>query len=156
LLGFGAAKDSYAVAAGQMGIASRVHLLEAVPPSDLLGWVASADVGAVLHPGKRLNDRNKTPNKLFECIAAGTPVVASDFPLMREFVLGEASGPLGVLCDPMDVEAIAAALRSLLDLDPEQLQSMRERCATAARERLNWEAEVGGLARLHGALAKAG
>jgi glycosyltransferase involved in cell wall biosynthesis len=149
LLGFGSARSEYPVAADRMGIGSRVHLLDAVPPSDLLRWVASADVGAVLHPGRRLNDRNKTPNKLFECIAAGTPVVASDFPLMRDFVVGGPGGPLGVLCDPTSVDGVAAALRSLLDQDPTELQLMRARCTDAAQRRLNWEAEVGGLVNLH-------
>jgi glycosyltransferase involved in cell wall biosynthesis len=149
LLGMGPARGEYLTMADDMGIGDRVHLLDAVPPSELLSWVASADVGAVLHPGIRLNDRNKTPNKLFECIAAGTPVVASDFPLMRDFVTGDPAGHLGVLCDPTDVAEVAAALRSLIDLDASAMREMRERCLTAARERLNWEVEVGRLVDLH-------
>jgi len=153
LLGMGPARAEYMTTADRMGIGDRVHLLDAVPPSELLSWVASADVGAVLHPGLRLNDRNKTPNKLFECIAAGTPVVASDFPLMRDFVEGDPTGPLGVLCDPTSVADVAAALRSMLDLDASAMREMRDRCTTAARERLNWEVEVGRLVDLHRELA---
>jgi glycosyltransferase involved in cell wall biosynthesis len=149
LMGFGAARGQYAADATRLGIGKRFHLLDAVPPSDLLRWVASADVGAVLHPGTKLNDRNKTPNKLFECIAAGTPVVASHFPLMRDFVVDDPAGALGVLCDPSDVEDIASALRSILGLDPSAMESMRARCIAAAQERLNWQAEVGGLASLY-------
>ena len=149
LLGLGPARAEYLAAASRMGIGERVHLLDAVPPSELIRWVASADIGAVLHPGTRLNDRNKTPNKLFECIAAGTPVVASDFPLMRDFVMGDPAGSLGILCDPTSVENVAGALRSLLDLDPSAMQALRERCSTAGRERLNWQVEAGGLVSLH-------
>ena len=149
LMGFGVHHQTYAEMATRPGLAGRVHLLPAVPPSDLLSWVASADVGAVLHPGTRVNDYLKTPNKLFECLAAGVPVVASDFPLMRTIVLGDPSGPLGVTADPSRPESIAAALRSVLELDPAAARSLRQRCLKAARDRWNWEVESARLTRLY-------
>jgi glycosyltransferase involved in cell wall biosynthesis len=155
LLGFGERRDTYAEMATQPRWAGRVHVLDAVPPSELLSWVTSADVGAVLHPGVRLNDFLKTPNKLFECLAAGVPVVASDFPLMRRIVLDDQSGPLGATADPSRPEAIAAALRSILDLDPARARSLRDRCLAAAQDRWNWEVESARLTRLYGDLLRA-
>ena len=149
LMGFGATRGEYAAAASRLDLGHRVHVLDAVPPSDLLRWVASADVGAVLHPGTRLNDHNKTPNKLFECIAAGTPVIASNLPLMRGFVVDDPAGVLGMVCDPSNVEEIASALKSILGLDPSAMESLRARCITAAQGRLNWQAEVGRLTTLY-------
>ena len=149
LMGFGTARGEYAATADRLGLGHRVHVLDAVPPSDLLRWVASADVGAVLHPGAKLNDHNKTPNKLFECIAAGTPVIASDLPLMRDFVVDDPAGVLGMVCDPSNTEDIAAALRSILGLDPSGMESLRARCITAAQSHLNWQAEVGRLTSLY-------
>ena len=149
LLGFGERRDAFAEMAAETRWAGRVHVLDAVPPGELLPWVSSADVGGVVHPGVRLNDRLKTPNKLFECLAAGVPVVASDFPLMRKIVLGDPLGPLGATADPANPVAIAGALRSILDLDPNEMRTLRDRCFAAARDRLNWEVESSRLTRLY-------
>ena len=149
LMGFGEGRGEYAEAASRLTLGQRVHVLDAVPPADLLAWVASADVGAVLHPGSKLNDFNKTPNKLFECLAAGTPVVASNFPLMRSFVIEDPVGPLGMVCDPSDIEDVASALRSILGLDRRAKESLRARCTAAAQGHLNWQSEVGRLTSLY-------
>lgn len=148
LMGYGQGRE-YAEAAGRLALQDRVHVLDPVPPVDLLSWVASADVGIVLHPGSRLNDYNKTPNKLFECIAAGTPVVASDFPLMRSFVLGDPGGALGMVCDPSRIEDVASALRAILGLDPRVNESLRARCVAAAQRHLNWQSESSRLTGLY-------
>ena len=98
-LGYGGLRaDLDAIAAGPVA-AGRVHVLPAVPPDELGGWVASADVGVMAIQPSTINHRMSTPNKLFECLAAGVPVVASDFPEMRQIVCGDPAGPLGVV-DP--------------------------------------------------------
>ena len=51
----------------------RVRILPAVPPDELLAWVASADVVAMPIQPTTLNHRLTTPNKLFEAMAAGVP-----------------------------------------------------------------------------------
>lgn len=149
LLGFGERRDAFKQAASDPVWQGRVHILDAVPPSDLLSWVASADIGAVVHPGTKLNDRHKTPNKLFECIAAGVPVVVSDFPLMRRIALDGPTGPLGSRADPASPESIGAAIRSLLALEPHEMAILRERCRTAARTIWNWETESARLIDLY-------
>ena len=128
--------------------AGRLHVLPAVHPSELPPLVASADVGAVLQMPADLNLRLSTPNKLWECLAVGTPVIASDFPEIRRVVAGWPGGPLGALCDPTDHDAIAAALEGLLG-DPTALVAARERCLSASAERWNWEVEGAALVALH-------
>ena len=93
-------------------------MLEAVPPDVLPAWVASADVGVMPIQASTLNHRLSSPNKLFELIATGLPVVVSDFVEMRRIVLDDPDGPLGAVCDPADPASIAAAIRSILDLGP--------------------------------------
>src|SRR5207244_7808054 len=69
LLGFGELEERLGALAAAPGVAARVRILPAVPPSDLLDWVASADLVAMPIQPSTLNHRLTTPNKLFEAIA---------------------------------------------------------------------------------------
>lgn len=153
LMGYGDLADSLRAAARESRLGGRLHVLPAVPPAELLAWVASADVGALAMPNASLNLYLSTPNKLFECLAAGTPVVVSDFPAVRDIVLGDPLGPLGVVCDPTSTPDVARAIRVVLGADVDTRASWRERCSQAARDRWNWESEVARLLDAYGALA---
>ncbi|MES2210117.1 MAG: glycosyltransferase [Chloroflexota bacterium] len=126
----------------------RVHLLPPVPPDSLLTWVSGADVVVAPIQPTTLNHRLSSPNKVFEGIAAGVPVVGSDLPGIREVLLADPDAPLGVVADPDDVRATARAIRSILDLEPAVRADLRSRCRKAARERWNWETEAAGLVQL--------
>ena len=149
LLGNGPLQAEFAARAHELDVSPRLHVLPAVPPEDLLSWVASADLGTVLVEPVELNLRLSTPNKLFESITAGTPVLASDFPEIRRVVLGDPDGPLGVLCDPRSEEAVAEALRRMLERPSGDLQAMRDHCLRAADRRLNWPTEAARLLALY-------
>jgi glycogen synthase len=127
----------------------RVHLLPPVPPEDLLDWVASADVVAVPIQPSTLNHRLTTPNKLFEAMAAGVPVVASDLPGMAPIVRDTGCG---VLFDATDVGALAAALTAVLQASPEKRAEYRSRALDAAHSRYDWEIQVAGLLKAYGEL----
>jgi glycosyltransferase involved in cell wall biosynthesis len=130
----------------------RLHVLLPVPPAELLGWVAAADVGAMLNQPVSRNERLSTPNKLFECFGAGVPVVSSDFPLRRRIVVEDPDGPLGAVCDPTDPDAIAAALREVLDRPAEAAADLRRRVLRAAHARWTWERQVPVLLEVYGRL----
>ncbi len=149
LLGPGANRAAYAEMARRPQWDGRVHILDPVPPDELLFWVASADVGAMPIEPSTVNHRLSTPNKLFECLAAGVPVLVSDFPAMRRIVTEGPGAPLGALCDPDSVDSIARALVSLLEISGTDMGLMRERCLSAARERWNWEVESEALLSLY-------
>lgn len=78
------------------------------------------------------------PIKLFEYMAAGIPIIASDFPVWREFV--EEAG-CGLVVDPQDSDAVVAAMQWILS-NPEQAQDMGLRGRKAVEEKLNWEREA--------------
>jgi len=122
-------------------LAGRVHYLPAVAPADVTAWVAGADVDVMAILPADLNSRLSTPNKLFESLAAGTPVVSSDLPVRRAILLGDPLGPLGALCDPASPASIAAAIRSILDLEAPSQAELRARILRAAHVRWNWETE---------------
>ncbi len=109
------------------GQRSRIELAE------LLG---AARAGLVtFHP--LLNHVSAQPNKMFEYMAAGIPVIASDFPLWRQIV--EDAG-CGLLVDPLDSKEIATAIQWILN-NPDEAEQMGERGRAAVTEVYNWERE---------------
>lgn len=90
------------------------------------------------------------PNKLFEYMAAGLPVIASDFPRWRELVEGAGCG---LLVDPASPQAIADAVTWLLD-HPAEAQAMGQRGAAAVASRYNWTHEARTLVALYRGLER--
>ena len=106
------------------------------PRSALPDLMGEARVGLVLfHPEP--NHVEAMPNKLFEYMSAGLPVIASDFPLWRSIV--DDAG-CGLLVDPQDPRAIAEAIDWMLE-HPEEAEEMGHRGRKAVESRYNWEAE---------------
>ena len=153
-LGYGSQRAMLDRMAADRRYGDRLHVLDAVPPENLLPWVASADVGVMPIQASTRNHRLSTPNKLFEGLAAGLPVVVSDFPEMHRIVLGAPSGPLGAVCRPNDVDDVARAIRSIVALPRDEQEAFRARCLRAAHERWNWETEIGGLLALYADLGR--
>ena len=92
------------------------------------------------------------PIKLFEYMAAGIPVIASDFPLWRQ-IIGEAG--CGLLVDPQDPQAIARAMEYLLNHDAEA-EAMGRRGRQATCELYNWISEERVLLRFYSELLEPG
>lgn len=153
-LGYGSQESVLREMAQDPGFGGRIHVLEGVPPAVLPLWVASADVGVMPIQASTLNHRLSSPNKLFESLATGLPVVVSDFLEMRRIVLDDPDGPLGAVCDPADPASVARAIRSILDLSPSERDALRARCLRAAHERWNWETESAHLVELYDSLAR--
>lgn len=149
LLGYGVLEPELRRIAADPEQAGRIAVLPAVPPDELIDWVASADVVAMPIQPTTLNHRLTTPNKLFEALTAGVPLVASDLPGMAPIVRESAAGRL---VDPTDPAAIAHALRAILDAPEADRAAMRARALAAAHDSYNWETQVGRLFAEYGRL----
>lgn len=89
--------------------------------------------------------RDSYPTKLFEYMALGLPVIASDFPLYRSVI---ATHKCGFCVDPTDVVAIAARITWLI-AHPEEAQRMGENGWQAVRDFYNWKLEAKKLLELY-------
>jgi glycosyltransferase involved in cell wall biosynthesis len=127
----------------------RVDAVGMQPRQLVPGLLSEARVGLVLyHPTP--DHLEAQPNKLFEYLAAGLPVVASDFPLWRSIV---ASAGCGLVVDPLDPAAIAEAVRWLFD-HPAEAQAMGQRGQAVVAQKYTWEAEGRKLVELYHHLEK--
>ena len=158
-------------AAGQLPAGAELHLagtpfpaslpdeLAALPGAERTRWLghvdrdgvarllASARVGlVVLHDTPQYRDAY--PTKLFEYMAAGVPAVVSDLPLWRQMVT---DAGCGLLVDPRDPAAIAAACAELL-ADDDRAEAMGTAGRAAARARYSWDAEASVLLAFYDAL----
>ena len=123
---------------------------------DMVGWVqfdhvpaqlAAADVAlAVLQPIERYTVA--LPVKLFEYMACGLPVIISDFPANRAVVAG---ADCGILVDPSDGDAVAAAIARLI-ADPAEARRLGANGRRAFELQYNWQALEMKLLALYAAL----
>jgi glycosyltransferase involved in cell wall biosynthesis len=107
---------------------------------DLARLLCSARAGlVVLQPTRAFVDG--LPVKLLEYMAAGLPVVVSDFPRWRSIV--EPAG-CGLLVDPRSAPAVAAAMRWILE-NPAEAAAMGQRGRASIEARFNWSTEEAAL-----------
>ncbi|WP_083929049.1 methyltransferase domain-containing protein [Hyphomicrobium zavarzinii] len=108
LLGFGGFERVLRQHAERLGLlGKRVHFLKAVDQNELLQHSASADLGIIPYPHVDMNSYFCTPNKLFEFIQAGLPILANSSPELIRFVKGNGFGHVAPMTS---AEAIAEAI----------------------------------------------
>ena len=140
MLGFGPWADQLRERDTEPRFLGRHFTLPPVHPDAVPEWSASADASIVAVPANSLNQRLSTPNKFWESLTAGTPIVVGrDLEVMRSIVEEE---QVGATADPDDPEDLARALAALLDAPAEARAAMRRRALELARTRFNWETAV--------------
>ncbi len=123
----------------KLGLVGRVHILRAVPPQEVVPYIASANASIILYYSKSLNYLNALPNRFFQGIAADLPLLYPPLPEIKR--LADHYG-IGMLIDPRDPATIAQGIRSL-DGGASLLPQLQR-----ARDALAWENEEVKLASL--------
>jgi glycosyltransferase involved in cell wall biosynthesis len=136
IIGGGNAIGAVKAKVEQLQLADRIHLLPRMPYEDLFDYTIYADIGVSLDKDIGLNYRYSLPNKLFDYIMAGTPVLVSDLPEVSHVVDSYHVGEKLASHDPAH---IAAMLKAMLE-NKEQMAIWKANCLAAAKE-LCWEKE---------------
>lgn len=137
LLMAGPSSESYIKELGQRPGWKNVKYYGQVPPTEAREKIAQSRVGIVALKGTEAY-RDSLPTKMFEYMADGAAVIASDFPLWRSII---ERFDCGVLIDENSSEAIAEAIASYA-ADEELLRRHSRNGIKAAKEWLNWENEA--------------
>lgn len=113
--------DGYRKLAEEIGVGDRLHLLPPVKSADVVAASVGADVGIWTLPNLSKNFYYALPNKIFEYLAAGLPLICANFPEARAIV---ERYDVGVTFDPYDPKSIADAMIKMTD------QAFRSGCAS--------------------------
>ena len=125
----------------------QVDALGFVDREGVRATMACSMAGIVLfHPEP--NHIDAQPNKMFEYMSAGIPVIASNFPLWEE-ILEEAE--CGICVDPLNPEEIAEAIQFIV-AHPSEAEQMGRNGRRAVEERYNWGREEEKLLQLYSEL----
>jgi glycosyltransferase involved in cell wall biosynthesis len=127
-------------------VADRVKIIPPVSYEELLDWTSSADIGAIAYaPDYSINARVQFPNKLFEYLMAGLPVLASQLPAIAEIIETYDVGHVLTSLEPADIGSEINAMLA----DHDGLERMQHNALLATRHDLNWEKESQVLLRLY-------
>jgi glycosyltransferase involved in cell wall biosynthesis len=131
----------------RLGLQDRVDLRGQVEPAQVGPLLSRAAVLVLPNTSSTTSDRYTSPLKLFEYLALGRAIVASDLPALREVL---ADGTTALLVPPGRADALADAIHRLAD-DPALVRQLGDR-ALALAPQFTWQARA---ERLEAALAAA-
>ena len=128
---------------------SKVNELGFLDRQQVSEVLAKSKAGLVtLHPA--INYIDALPVKMFEYMAAGIPVIASNFPVWKKIIDDE---KCGICVDPLDVKAIGNGMQYLFDF-PEEAEKMGKNGRLAVEKKYNWMVEEKKLLKIYKELLK--
>jgi glycosyltransferase involved in cell wall biosynthesis len=141
LMGYGPLEDAIMAAAAR---SPNIHFQPAVPPSEVLHYTAGADIGLCLIENTCLSYYYSLPNKLFEYLLAGLPVMVNDMPEQRRIVEH-------FRCGWVVPESLSEQAALIESIDAGGLALYQAGAAKAA-EAFDWEIEAATLRQVYSAL----
>jgi glycosyltransferase involved in cell wall biosynthesis len=114
----------------ELDCAARVTFTGLLPPPQVGARLREADVLVLPNPASAVSSAFTSPLKLFEYMAAGKPIVASDLPAIREVLAHERNA---LLFEPGNPQALTAAIRRVKD-DPVLAARLARQAAEDVRQ----------------------
>jgi len=118
------------------GLGEKIRFIPAVSWDILMKYTKSADAGLSLDNSTNLNYRFSLPNKLFDYISAGIPIIATDLPEVSKILKEYTCGLLITRPDPEEISIVVKKLR-----DDKVLLSELKHNSVIASKSINWEKE---------------
>lgn len=122
--------------ADELSLGDKIMFLPRQPYSRLIEYTANADLGITIDKDTNLNYRYSLPNKLFDYIHAGVPVLASPLVEIRKII---EEYRVGDIIESHDPRAIAGKIEEML-ADRRKMELWKENCKFAS-DQLCWEKE---------------
>jgi len=126
-------------------VGDRVRIIPPVPYEESHLWTASADIGLVIYRPQSLSVRMTLPNKVFEYLMAGVPVLTSSLDAVADLVGTYDVGRVESSLAPQDV---GRAISTMIG-DEAGLSRMRRNALAAVHSELRWEVESQKLVQLY-------
>lgn len=120
---------------------------------NMLGYLGRSEVADVMRHSKAgivtfyplPNHIDAQPNKMFEYMSAGLPIITSNFPLWKEIVEGN---NCGICVNPLQPKEIAEATNYIMS-HPEEAEQMGQNGKNAVLEKYNWGVEEEKLLKIY-------
>lgn len=125
-----------------------IFFIPAVAMDEMISSLDGFDIGIIPYKAVNYNNYLATPNKLFEYMMAGLPILASDFPEMRNFV---SHNEIGLLFNPENPLDIASKISSMVS-NIEKLKTVSKKCKILAAKRYNWNKQGEKLIKIYRSL----
>jgi glycosyltransferase involved in cell wall biosynthesis len=119
----------------QLNLSAKITIKDKMPKTELLQYTFNADIGISIDKDTNLNYHFSLPNKIFDYIQAGIPVLASDLPEIKSII---ERYTIGCIIDKHDPKHIAEKINYMLNSPA--LKTWKENTRKAASEN-NWETE---------------
>ena len=136
VVGSGDVLDALKKQVNELDIGKRVKFVHRVSWEELMRYTISADIGVTLDKDFNDNYRFSLPNKLFDYISAGIPVLASDLPEVKKIIT---ENDCGIIIDEVTIEKISASVISLKG-DRVKLDKIRKNAVSASKS-IRWDTE---------------
>jgi len=136
LMGYGEYIEELLQLAKELNVEKRVIYVEAKSQEELLYYTASADIGLMPYlKTKNLNNLYSSPNKLYEFIASGLPILANDLPFYHDMI---EKYDIGLVRNLEDPKTFADGVKEMIDGD---ILKYKNNCIKAY-EKVNWDMEA--------------